>query len=89
MNHFWKQKPLLLEINTHRSKLRDVVEKIVKARIGMSLPLVMHGAALLYEVGDDLDEVMVANYQANLDKVVMLFDICLQIFTTLYCSNYK
>ncbi|KAK1369556.1 SUMO-activating enzyme subunit [Heracleum sosnowskyi] len=62
--------PLLLEINTHRSKLRDIVEKIVKARLGMSLPLVMHGAALLYEVGDDLDEAMVANYSANLDKVL-------------------
>ncbi|KAL8108715.1 hypothetical protein AgCh_024980 [Apium graveolens] len=62
--------PLLLEINTHRAKLRDVVEKIVKARLGMSLPLVMHGAALLYEVGDDLDEAMVANYSANLDKVL-------------------
>lgn len=78
MYHFWKQTPLLLEINTHRSKLRDVVEKIVKARLGMSLPLVMHGAALLYEVGDDLDEAMVANYSANLDKVMaLLFDTCL------------
>ncbi|KAL1833760.1 hypothetical protein ACET3Z_003411 [Daucus carota] len=62
--------PLQLEINTQRSKLRDVVEKIVKAKLGMSLPLVMHGAALLYEVGDDLDEIMVANYSANLDKVL-------------------
>lgn len=72
MDQFWKQTPLLLEINTQRSKLRDVVEKIVKAKLGMSLPLVMHGAALLYEVGDDLDEIMVANYSANLDKVNVL-----------------
>lgn len=77
MDHFSKQTPLLLEINTHRSKLRDIVDKIVKARLGMSLPLVMHGAALLYEVGDDLDEAMVANYSANLDKVmILLFDTC-------------
>lgn len=62
--------PLSLEINTHRSKLRDIVEKIVKAKLGMSLPLIMHGASLLYEVGDDLDEVMTANYAANLDKVL-------------------
>ncbi|GFZ20517.1 SUMO-activating enzyme 2 [Actinidia rufa] len=62
--------PLLLEVNTHCSKLRDVVEKIVKAKLGMSCPLVMHGSALLYEVGDDLDEDMVANYAANLDKVL-------------------
>ncbi|XP_059653750.1 SUMO-activating enzyme subunit 2 isoform X2 [Cornus florida] len=62
--------PLLLEVNTHRSKLRDFVEKIVKAKLGMSLPLIMHGPALLYEVGDDLDEDMVANYAANFEKVL-------------------
>ncbi|XP_016439296.2 SUMO-activating enzyme subunit 2 [Nicotiana tabacum] len=62
--------PLTLEINTHRSKLRDFVEKVVKAKLGMSLPLIMHGVALLYEVGDDLEEDEVANYAANLDKVL-------------------
>ncbi|KAJ0077122.1 hypothetical protein Patl1_36495 [Pistacia atlantica] len=62
--------PLLLEINTHRSKLRDFVEKIVKAKLGMNFPLIMHGSNLLYEVGDDLDEDMVANYAANLEKVL-------------------
>ncbi|KAK4378320.1 hypothetical protein RND71_000182 [Anisodus tanguticus] len=62
--------PLTLEINTHRSKLRDFVEKIVKAKLGMSFPMIMHGVALLYEVGDDLEEVEVANYAANLDKVL-------------------
>ncbi|KAA8517157.1 hypothetical protein F0562_017450 [Nyssa sinensis] len=30
----------------------------------------MHGSALLYEVGDDLEEDMAANYAANLDKVL-------------------
>lgn len=69
MEYDCKQTPLSLEINTHRAKLRDFVEKIVKAMLGMSLPLIMHGSALLYEVGDDLDEEMVANYAANLDKV--------------------
>ncbi|XAR59583.1 hypothetical protein NMG60_11015468 [Bertholletia excelsa] len=62
--------PLLLEVNTHHSKLRDFVEKIVKAKLGMSFPLIMHGSSLLYEVGDDLDESMVANYAANLEKVL-------------------
>lgn len=62
--------PLSLEVNTRRSKLRDIVEKIVKAKLGMSLPLIMHGAALLYEVGDDLEEDMLANYAANLEKVL-------------------
>ncbi|KAG5526686.1 hypothetical protein RHGRI_032822 [Rhododendron griersonianum] len=65
-----EQTPLLLEVNTSRSKLRDFVEKIVKAKLGMSFPLVMHGSALLYEVGDDLEKDMVANYEANLEKVL-------------------
>ncbi|KAL2460104.1 SUMO-activating enzyme subunit 2 [Abeliophyllum distichum] len=62
--------PLDLEINTHCSKLRDVVDKIVKAKLGMNLPMIMHGPALLYEVGDDLGEAEVANYAANLEKVL-------------------
>ncbi|KAL6494807.1 SUMO-activating enzyme subunit 2 [Orobanche gracilis] len=62
--------PLTLEINTYHSKLRDLVDKIVKAKLGMNLPLIMHGSALLYEVGDDLEEDEVANYAANLEKVL-------------------
>jgi ubiquitin-like 1-activating enzyme E1 B len=62
--------PLTLEINTNRSKLRDIVEKIVKSKLGMSLPLIMRGTDLLYEVGDDLDESSVAIYTANLDKLL-------------------
>ncbi|GAB4837876.1 SUMO-activating enzyme subunit 2 [Ancistrocladus abbreviatus] len=62
--------PLTVEVNTLRTKLCDFVEKIVRAKLGMSCPLIMHGPALLYEVGDDLEEDMVANYEANLDKVL-------------------
>ncbi|KAG8655914.1 SUMO-activating enzyme subunit 2 [Manihot esculenta] len=64
------ESPLALEINTHRSKLRDFVEKIVKAKLGMNSPLIMHGSTLLYEVGDDLEDDMIANYTANLEKVL-------------------
>ncbi|KAG8655910.1 hypothetical protein MANES_04G086600v8 [Manihot esculenta] len=64
------ESPLALEINTHRSKLRDFVEKIVKAKLGMNSPLIMHGSNLLYEVGDDLEDDMIANYTANLEKVL-------------------
>ncbi|KAJ6671409.1 SUMO-ACTIVATING ENZYME SUBUNIT [Salix viminalis] len=64
------QTPLSLEINTHRSKLRDFVEKIVKAKLGMNSPLIMCGLALLYEVGDDLEKDMIENYTANLEKVL-------------------
>nr|6GUM_B Chain B, SAE2 [Arabidopsis thaliana] len=60
--------PLVLEINTRKSKLRDLVDRIVKTKLGMNLPLIMHGNSLLYEVGDDLDDIMVANYNANLEK---------------------
>lgn len=57
--------------------MRDFVDKIVKAKLGMNFPLVMHGAALLYEVGDDLEKDMVANYAANLEKVY--FMLCVGI----------
>lgn len=76
--------PLLLEVNTRNTTLRDVVEKIVKVKLGMNLPMVMQGSTLIYEVGDDLEEDVAANYALNLDKVVicsgMVFlfpDICL------------
>lgn len=63
------ESPVLLEINTNRSKLKDVVEKIIKAKLGMSLPLVMNASNLLYEAGDIEDD-MVAIYNANLEKVL-------------------
>ena len=65
-----KQTPLLLEVNTSTSKLRDFVEKIVKNKLGMNFPLIMHGSNLIYEVGDDLEEDVAANYALNLDKVM-------------------
>lgn len=35
----------------------------------MNFPLIMQGASILYEVGEDLEEDMVAIYAANLEKV--------------------
>ncbi|XP_019449403.1 PREDICTED: SUMO-activating enzyme subunit 2-like isoform X2 [Lupinus angustifolius] len=61
--------PLSLEINTNRSKLKDLVEKIVKAKLGMNLPLIMNASSLLYEAGDVEDD-MIAIYEANLEKVL-------------------
>lgn len=66
-----KQTPLSLEINTSRSKLKDFVEKIVKAKLGMNLPLIMCASNLLYEAGDVEDD-MIAIYEANLEKVYLL-----------------
>lgn len=65
-----KQTPLLLEVNTSTSKLRDFVEKIVKSKLGMNFPLIMHGPNLIFEAGDDLEEDVAANYALNLDKVI-------------------
>ncbi|KAB1997543.1 hypothetical protein ES319_D12G031800v1 [Gossypium barbadense] len=62
--------PLSLEVNTHHSKLRDFVEKIVKAKLGMNFPVIMSGASIIYEVGEDLEEDMVAIYAANLEKAL-------------------
>ncbi|KAJ4966068.1 hypothetical protein NE237_017917 [Protea cynaroides] len=62
--------PLSLEVNTYHTTLRNFVEKIVKAKLGMNLPLIMLGSSLLYEVGDGLEEDTVANYEANLEKVL-------------------
>ncbi|XP_010938776.1 SUMO-activating enzyme subunit 2 isoform X1 [Elaeis guineensis] len=62
--------PLLLEINTRTSKLRDFVEKIVKNKLGMHSPLIMHGSTLIFEAGDGLEEDVVANYALILDKAL-------------------
>ncbi|KHN19464.1 SUMO-activating enzyme subunit 2 [Glycine soja] len=61
--------PLSLEINTNRSKLKDLAEKIVKAKLGMNLPLIMCASNLLYEAGDVEDD-MIAIYEANLEKAL-------------------
>ncbi|XP_021853101.2 SUMO-activating enzyme subunit 2 isoform X2 [Spinacia oleracea] len=62
--------PLTLEVNAPHTKFRDFIEKIVREKLGMSLPTVMQGNFLLYEDGDDLDEDERRNYEANLEKVL-------------------
>eukprot|EP00897_Mesotaenium_endlicherianum_P009495 jgi/Mesen1/8574/ME000497S07985 len=39
--------PLLLEVNTLTAKLGQLVEKVVRARLGVSSPFVMHGSSVL------------------------------------------
>lgn len=63
------QTPLTLEINTNRAKLRDIIEKVVKSKLGMNAPSIMHGTEVLYETGDDLDKDLLAAYAAKADKV--------------------
>lgn len=62
--------PLTLEINTNCAKLRDIIEKVVKSKLGMNAPSIMHGAEVLYETGDDLDKDLLAAYAAKADKVL-------------------
>ncbi|KAL5199124.1 hypothetical protein ABZP36_002636 [Zizania latifolia] len=62
--------PLLLDVNTKTTKLREVIDKIIKGKLGMNLPLVMIGHTLVFEDGDGLEEDEAANYALNLEKVL-------------------
>lgn len=62
--------PLLLEVNTKTIKLREVIDKIIKSKLGMNLPSVMIGSTLVFEDGDGLEEDEAANYALNLEKVL-------------------
>ena len=64
------QTPLVLDVNTKETKLREVVDKIIKSKLGMNLPLIMVGSTLVFEDGDGLEEDEAANYALNLDKVL-------------------
>ena len=71
--------------------MKDVLEKVVTRKLGVSDPVIMHGASLLYETGEDLEEDMAAHYASLLDKVhklTSILQIChfwmaLQIWTLL------
>eukprot|EP00249_Psilotum_nudum_P016082 c25648_g1_i1 orf=404-2404(-) len=67
------QTPLYLEVNTLKAKLRDVVEKIVKNKLSVNSPIIMHGSNLIFEMGEDLEEDMAVHYSANLDKALASF----------------
>ncbi|XP_050897292.1 SUMO-activating enzyme subunit 2-like [Lathyrus oleraceus] len=82
------ESPVLLEINTNHSKLKDVVEKIIKAKLGMNLPLIMNASNLLYEAGDIEDD-MVAIYDANLEKVLVEFPSLVTGGTMLIVEDFQ
>ena len=65
------QTVLWLEVNTSKSKLRDIVDKIVKGKLSINSPIIMQGSCLIYEMGDDLEESMVVQYNINLEKVIV------------------
>lgn len=59
----------MLELNTATATMREVLEKVVKRKLGVSDPVIMQGSNLLHESGEDIEEDMVAYYTALLDKV--------------------
>jgi ubiquitin-like 1-activating enzyme E1 B len=61
--------PLVLEVNTVTATMRDVIEKVLKRKLGVDSPVIMQGSSLLYETGDDLEEDMAAHYASLLNKV--------------------
>ena len=60
----------MLEVNSKTTKLREVIEKVIKSKLGMNLPLIMVGTTLVFEDGEDLEGVEIANYALNLEKVL-------------------
>ena len=64
------QTPLLLDVNTKATKLREVIDKIIRSKLGMILPLVMIGSTLVFKDGDGLEEDKAANYALNLENVL-------------------
>ena len=64
------QTPLLLDVNTKVTKLKEVIDKIIKSKLGMILSLVMIGSTLVFEDGDGLEEDEAANYASNLENVL-------------------
>jgi ubiquitin-like 1-activating enzyme E1 B len=45
-------------VNTQQAKLKDIMEKSVKANMSVNSPLIMHGSTLLFESGDDIEELL-------------------------------
>lgn len=71
---------MVLELNTTTATMRDVLEKVVKRKLGVSDPVIMQGSSLLHESGEDIEEDMAAYYTTLLDKVpehnFLLHTIC-------------
>lgn len=70
----------MLELNTATATMREVLEKVVKRKLGVTDPVIMQGPNLLHESGEDIEEDMVAYYTSLLDKVqqlsFLLYIIC-------------
>lgn len=61
---------LVLELNIVMVIMREVIEKVVKCKLGVMDFVIMQGVIFLYEVGEDIEEDMVVYYRVFFDKVL-------------------
>lgn len=80
-----QQTPLVLEVNTKTTKLQEVIDKVIKSKLGMNLPLVMVGATLVFEDGEGLEPDEAENYALNLEKVL---PYCSRQVIDMPCGTY-
>lgn len=81
--------PVSLEVNTQHAKLKDIIEKVVKAKLGVNSPLIMHGSTLLFESGDDIEEDVSAHYAQNLEKTLAEFPVPITNGVILTVEDYQ
>jgi ubiquitin-like 1-activating enzyme E1 B len=48
----------VLELNTATATMREVLDKVVKRKLGVTDPVIMQGSNLLHESGEDIEEDM-------------------------------
>uniref|UniRef100_A0A0A8XP41 SAE2 n=1 Tax=Arundo donax TaxID=35708 RepID=A0A0A8XP41_ARUDO len=64
------ESPLILEVNTKTTKLKEVIDKVIKSKLGMNFPSVIIGSTYVFEDGEGLDTDEAANYASNLEKAL-------------------
>jgi hypothetical protein len=82
-----QQTPLILEVNTKTTKLREVVDKVIKSKLGLNLPSVMIGSTFVFEDGDDLEEDEAVNYALNLEKVLFSYSSYARVYFLFQICN--
>ncbi|CAM6077753.1 unnamed protein product [Sphagnum tenellum] len=80
--------PLVLEVNTVTATMKDVIEKMLKRKLGIDSPVIMQGSSLLYEIGDDLEEDMAAYYASLLNKSLASYPTPITIGVVLTVEDY-
>eukprot|EP00850_Spirogloea_muscicola_P001306 SM000005S17103 [mRNA] locus=s5:166969:171210:- [translate_table: standard] len=63
--------PLFLEMNCNVTTLAKVLAIVIRGKMGVNSPMVMHGDSVLYETGDDLEKDEVERYEANAQKLLV------------------